>query len=78
VKQLGNPIVIVNIFYNLPPHADSEPAEESMGLSDWAKPFVNRVAISVNNVKHDSERAWVKPTSIASEAKANDFGASRC
>ena len=76
MKQLGNTIVIVNVFYDLPPHADSKPAKESMGFSNWAKLLCARRKVSVNDVKHDSKRAWVKPISIPSETKANDLGAS--
>jgi hypothetical protein len=76
VKQLGNAIVIVNVFYNLPPNADSEPTEESMGFSERAKPFRGRTVISINDIKHDSKRAWVKPGAIASETKTNHLGAS--
>ena len=32
--------------------------------------------VIINNVKHDSKRAWVKPGAIASETKTNDLGAS--
>ena len=78
MEHLRNTPAIINVFYDLPPNADSESTEESMSFSEWAKPFCVRIIITVYNVKHDSERAWVKPISIPSEAKTNDFGASCC
>ena len=40
MEHLRSTIVVIDVFYDLPPHADSEPTEESMGLSDWAKELV--------------------------------------
>jgi hypothetical protein len=76
VKHLRNTIVVVNVFYDLPSHTDSEPTEESMSLSDWTKSLYRRLIVSVNDVKHNSKRAWVKPGAIASETKSNHLGAS--
>ncbi len=40
MKHLRNTVAVIDVFYDLPPHADSEPTEESMGFSDWAKDLV--------------------------------------
>jgi hypothetical protein len=76
MEHLRNTIVVVNVFYDLPPNADSEPAEEGMGFSNWAEPFYVRFIISINDIKHDSKRAWVKPGAIASKTETNHLGAS--
>jgi hypothetical protein len=76
MKHLGNTIVVINILYDLPPDTDSEPSKEGVSFSEWTKPFCGRRIISVNDIKHNSKRAWVKPGAIASETETNDFGAS--
>ena len=65
MKHLRNTIEIINVFYDLPPYANSEPAEDSMCFSDGAKFLYGRVRVIVNNIKHYSKRARVEPLTVS-------------
>ncbi len=65
MKHLRQAIVIINVFYDLPPYANSEPSEESMGFSNGAKFLCAKAKDIINNIKHNSKRAKVEPLAVS-------------